>query len=88
MDNFEDDNPFETDADRVPSETSSTFKVNISAPSSPPNSGRLLSPTTPSRLFPSPGTNKHPHTTYKSDHCCGRDQWLHSGEDLEILVRD
>ncbi|KAG0709155.1 hypothetical protein DFH29DRAFT_793577 [Suillus ampliporus] len=90
MDNFEDENPFETDADRVPSETSSTSKVNISAPSSPPHPARVLSPTSPalSRPFPSSGTNRHPQTTYKSDFCCGRDQWLHSGEDLEILITD
>ncbi|KAJ8591806.1 hypothetical protein M405DRAFT_788418 [Rhizopogon salebrosus TDB-379] len=90
MDNFEDENPFETDADRVHSETSSTSRVNISAPSSPPHSSRLVSPTSPtlSRPFPSPGTNRHPQTTYKSDYCCARDQWLHSGEDLEILITD
>ncbi|KAG2344121.1 hypothetical protein BDR05DRAFT_883145 [Suillus weaverae] len=90
MDNFEDENPFETDIDRVPSETSSTSKVNISAPSSPRHPARVLSPTSPtlSRPFPSSGTNRHPQTTYKSDFCCGRDQWLHSGEDLEILITD
>ncbi|KAH7927855.1 hypothetical protein BV22DRAFT_1117956 [Leucogyrophana mollusca] len=91
MDNltFEDDNPFETDADRLSSETSSTSKVNISAPSSPPpHPSRLLSPTSPSRPFPSPGSNRQPQTTFKSDFCCGRDRWLHSGEDVEILITD
>jgi len=90
MDNYEDENPFETDVDHVPSETSSTSKVNISASSSPPSSARLLlSPTSPavSRPFPSPGTTRHPQMAYKSDYCCIRDQWLHSGEDVEILVR-
>ncbi|KIJ61987.1 hypothetical protein HYDPIDRAFT_158579 [Hydnomerulius pinastri MD-312] len=90
MDTFEDENPFENDIERVPSETSSTSKVNISAPSSPPpNTARLLSPTSPSnRPFPSPGTNRHPQPTYKSDFCCNRDRWLHSGEDVEILIID
>ncbi|KAF8845232.1 hypothetical protein BDN67DRAFT_1065586 [Paxillus ammoniavirescens] len=90
MDTFEDDNPFENDIDRVPSETSSTSKVNISAPSSPPpNSARLLSPTSPpNKPLSSPGTNKHPQPNHKSDFCCYRDRWLHSGEDAEILITD
>lgn len=84
MDTFEDDNPFENDMlDRVPSETSSTCKVNISAPSSPPNSARLLSPNKP---FPSPATQRQPQQPFKGDFCCYRDTWLHSGEDAEILV--
>ncbi|KAH7914639.1 hypothetical protein BJ138DRAFT_1143565 [Hygrophoropsis aurantiaca] len=87
--NLEDDNPFETDADRLSSETSSTSKVNISAPSSPPpHPARLLSPASPSRPFPSPGSNRQPQTTFKSDFCCTRDRWLHSGEDIEILIMD
>ncbi|KAH0836572.1 hypothetical protein J3R83DRAFT_8272 [Lanmaoa asiatica] len=84
MDTFEDDNPFENDIDRVSSETSSTSKVNISAPSSPPpNSARLQSPNQP---YPSPGTQRQPQQTSRSDFCCYRDSWLHSGEDAEILV--
>ncbi|KAF8141716.1 hypothetical protein EV363DRAFT_1443623 [Boletus edulis] len=86
MDTFEDDNPFENDIDRVSSETSSTSKVNISAPSSPPfNSPRLLSPSKPS---PSSGTQRQTQQTYKGDFCCYRDRWLHSGEDAEILITD
>ncbi|KIK96500.1 hypothetical protein PAXRUDRAFT_825897 [Paxillus rubicundulus Ve08.2h10] len=90
MDTYEDDNPFENDIDRVPSETSSTSKVNISAPSSPPpNSARLLSPTSPPNRPPSsPGTNRHPQLNHKSDFCCYRDRWLHSGEDAEISITD
>lgn len=85
MDTFEDDNPFENDIERVPSETSSTSKVNISAPSSPPpNPARLLSPHKP---FPSPPAQRQPQQTYKSDFCCYRDRWLHSGDDAEVLVR-
>ena len=84
MDTFEDDNPFENDIDRVSSETSSTSKVNISAPSSPPPSAiRIHSPNKPS---PSSGTQRQPEQTYRSDFCCYRDRWLHSGEDAEILV--
>ncbi|EIW79176.1 hypothetical protein CONPUDRAFT_83461 [Coniophora puteana RWD-64-598 SS2] len=90
MDGFEDDNPFEVDVDRMSSATSSTSKVNISAPSSPPaNHSRVASPTsaTPSRPFPSPGTQKQPQQT-KTDFCCQRDRWLHSGEDNEIQILD
>ena len=35
MEPFEDENPFDTDAERIHSETSSTSKVDISAPASP-----------------------------------------------------
>ncbi|KAN0088577.1 hypothetical protein V8E55_005634 [Tylopilus felleus] len=86
MDTFEDDNPFENDIDRVSSETSSTSKVNISAPSSPPpNTAGLLSPNKPS---PSSGAQRQPQQTFKGDFCCYRDSWLHSGEDAEILITD
>jgi hypothetical protein len=87
MDTFEDENPFETDAEHVPSEASSTSKVDLSAPPSPPS--RQLSPRVPtlSRPFPSPGSHRQPQSTFKSDFCCVRDRVLHSGEDVEILVR-
>lgn len=84
MDTFEDDNPFENDIDRVSSETSSTSKVNISAPSSPPPNTALLH--SPNKPFSSPGTQRQPQQSYRSDFCCYRDRWLHSGEDAEILV--
>lgn len=84
MDTFEDDNPFENDIDHVSSETSSTSKVNISAPSSPPPNTARIQP--PSKPFISSGTQRQPQQTYKSDFCCYRDRWLHSGEDAEILV--
>lgn len=84
MDTFEDDNPFENDIDRVSSETSSTSKVNISAPSSPPsNPAQLLSPN---KQSPSHASQRQPPQTFKGDFCCYRDRWLHSGEDAEILV--
>ncbi|EGN92207.1 hypothetical protein SERLA73DRAFT_191464 [Serpula lacrymans var. lacrymans S7.3] len=93
MEAFEDDNPFETDADRLSSETSSTSKVNISAPSSPPSHpSRLVSPTSPgtnmNQPFSPPGSRRHAQATFKTDFCCTRDQWLHSGEDFEILITD
>ncbi|KAG9312889.1 hypothetical protein JVU11DRAFT_6322 [Chiua virens] len=86
MDAFDDDNPFENDMERVPSETSSTSKVNISAPSSPPpNTAQLLAPSKP---YPTAATQRQPQQSYKSDFCCYRDRWLHSGEDAEILITD
>ncbi|KAI6044208.1 hypothetical protein EDC04DRAFT_2643429 [Pisolithus marmoratus] len=91
MEIYEDDNPFENDVDRISSETSSTSRVNISAPSSPPPSAaHLVSPTIThhSRPFPSPGTSRQPQPMYKNDICCNRDRWLHSGEDVEILITD
>lgn len=90
MDPLEDDNPFENDADRVSSEASSAFKVNISAPSSPPpNTTRPLSTIgQQSRPFPSPGARRNPQPADKSDFCCNRDRWLHSGEEVEILITD
>ncbi|KAI6023754.1 hypothetical protein BKA83DRAFT_4263393 [Pisolithus microcarpus] len=91
MEAFEDDNPFENDVDRLSSEASSTSRVNISAPSSPPPStAHLVSPTIShqSRPFPSPGTSRQPQPMYKSDFCCNRDRWLHSGGDVEILITD
>lgn len=92
MEPFEDENPFDTGTDRLHSEASSTIAVDDSEPASPPVDGfRTGSPTPtspqPSRPpFPSPGSHRLPQP-YKSEHCCARDQWLHSGEDVEILVR-
>lgn len=89
MEAFEDENPFESDSDRLTSATSSPDKVDLSEPPSPPaNTSRQLSPTSPtlSRPFPSPGTNRQPQATFKSDFCCRSDRVLHSGDDVEILV--
>ncbi|KIM68080.1 hypothetical protein SCLCIDRAFT_106509 [Scleroderma citrinum Foug A] len=91
MEAFEDDNPFENDVDRISSETSSTSKVDISAPASPPSQiARQLSPTFShqSTPFPSSGTSKQPQAMDKSDFCCNRDRWLHSGDDVEIIITD
>ncbi|KAJ6624964.1 hypothetical protein B0H10DRAFT_2005063 [Mycena sp. CBHHK59/15] len=91
MDAFEDENPFESDSDRLTSATSSPSKVDLSEPPSPPpNPSRQLSPTSPTltRPFPSPGSHRQPQSTFKSDFCCTRDRVLHSGDDVEILITD
>ncbi|KAF7964993.1 hypothetical protein HWV62_1166 [Athelia sp. TMB] len=90
MDAFEDDNnPFETE-DRVTSETSSASKVDISEPNSPPpNLARALSqsPTVADKALP-PGPQKPPAPAPRTEFCCSRDRWLHSGQDVEILITD
>ena len=90
MEAFEDDeNPFETEPERLQSDSSSS-RANISGLSSPvPQQTRVASPpTSPGRrnTFPSPGSHRQPQA-FKNDFCCLRDRWLHSGEDAEILVR-
>jgi len=95
MEPFEDENPFST-ADPPLSSASSNSHVDVSAPSSPPNRAVTL-PSSPPRItiqtsslrtgFPSQGSGHSPRPpTSKSDFCCIRDHWLHSGEDVEILV--
>ena len=94
MEPFEDENPFST-ADPPPSSASSNSHVDVSAPSSPQNHTVTL-PSTPPRIeiqtslragFPSQGSGHSPRPPpSKNDFCCMRDQWLHSGEDAEILV--
>ncbi|OSD02994.1 hypothetical protein PYCCODRAFT_1434877 [Trametes coccinea BRFM310] len=90
MEVFEDENPFESEPERLQSDSSSS-RVNISALSSPvPQQARIASPpTSPSRrnTFPSPGSHRQPQAS-KSDFCCVRDHWLHSGDDAEILITD
>ncbi|GLB41710.1 putative protein with phoX homologous domain, present in p47phox and p40phox [Lyophyllum shimeji] len=89
MDTFEDENPFDQGTENISSETSSNSKVDLSAPSSPPFATRQLPPSSPlSRPFPSPGSHRQPQTRSKSDFCCARDRYLHSGEDVEILITD
>ncbi|KAH9000256.1 hypothetical protein EDB92DRAFT_1830109 [Lactarius akahatsu] len=97
MEPFEDENPFST-ADPPLSSASSNSHVDVSAPpspanltlalpSSPPHTG-TQSPS-PRSGFPSQGSGHTPRPpTSKSDFCCFRDQWLHSGEDVEILITD
>src|SRR4051812_43298317 len=87
---FEDENPFEQEGDHIPSETSSTSQVGLYEASSPlQNPSRQLSPTLSNANrppFPSPGSHRHPQANYKTDYCCTRDRFLHSGDDVEILV--
>jgi hypothetical protein len=95
MEPFEDENPFST-MDPPLSSASSHSHVDVSAPSSPPIHAVTL-PSSPPRIaiqtsplrtgFPSQGSGHSPRPpTSKSDFCCIRDHWLHSGEDVEILV--
>ncbi|KAF8075075.1 hypothetical protein FPV67DRAFT_1475906 [Lyophyllum atratum] len=89
MDTFEDENPL-------------TRMLNISRPRRPQHPRLIYQhrphhpflrasshPSSPlSRPFPSPGSHRQPQTTFKSDFCCARDRYLHSGEDVEILITD
>jgi len=89
LDNFEEENPFDQDGDRIPSETSSTSKVALYEPPSPPYPSLQLSPTSANMNrppFPSPGSHRPSNANYKTDFCCARDRVLHSGDDMEILV--
>jgi sorting nexin-41/42 len=93
MEPFEDENPFST-PDPPLSSASSNSHVDVSSPSSPVNHNGTL-PTSPPHLtiqapplrggFSSPGSGHGPPS--KGDFCCVRGQWLHSGEDVEIVVR-
>ena len=95
MEPFEDENPFST-ADPPLSSASSNSHVDVSAPSSPLNHALTLPPsplriaiqTSPLRTgLPSQGSGHSPRAPApKNDFCCIRDHWLHSGEDVEILV--
>ena len=90
MDPYETENPFEEETDRIQSEEDSSYRVNLSAPSSPPAQSSRIPSSPPlgsaSRpTFPSLGSHRKPQE-YKNDYCCARDQWLHSGEDAEITV--
>lgn len=90
LEGFEDENPFEQEGDHITSETSSTSQVALYEPPSPSHPSRQLSPSSPSTNrppFPSQGSHRQSNTNYKTDFCCTRDRVLHSGEDVEILVR-
>ena len=92
MSDFEEENPFQqTDGDEVPS-SETTSNIDLSEPSTPPThpSRILSSPTFTSaedRFSSADVHQKHASANAKSDFCCGRDRWLHSGEDVEIVVR-
>ncbi|KAJ2919453.1 hypothetical protein MD484_g897, partial [Candolleomyces efflorescens] len=83
MEGFEDENPFEQDAEHIPSETSS---VAIFEPSSspPPHSG-AVSPTSPQhhQSFRGPEPQTHAASN-RTDFCCTRDRYLHANDDAEI----
>ena len=74
MDTFEEqENPFDTDDNRnLSSQASSSTKLNVSEPSSPPPTDHHSLPSPPYGAFPQ---------QQKGDH------WLQSGDDVEILVR-
>ncbi|KAK0501226.1 hypothetical protein EDD18DRAFT_1141823 [Armillaria luteobubalina] len=87
MDAFDDENPFETDTDRVSSGTFSPSKVDISEPPSPPpNVSRRFSSSASAKGSAFPSSSRQVHSNNKSDFCCTRDRVLHSGDDVEIIV--
>ncbi|KAJ3745478.1 hypothetical protein DFH05DRAFT_1396229 [Lentinula detonsa] len=92
MEASDDENPFDTESDRIQSEASSTSRVDISNPPSPPfNPSRQLSSETTNseRPFPAQAPRRQSQQlNFKSDFCCARDRILHSGEDIEILITD
>ena len=96
MSDFEDHNPFQSNVEEVHSDLESSSNVDLnSEPSTPPAHPARI-PTSPT----SPGTNRNfvatqtirqaayrpPQQNFKSDFCCARDRWLHSGEDTEVQV--
>ncbi|KAI0825901.1 hypothetical protein BC629DRAFT_1451513 [Irpex lacteus] len=88
MEVFEEENPFDNEG--LHSTPSSESRVDLSEPSSPPINYDQTpsSPTSNNRPhFPSAGSHRLPQA-YKNDYCCTRDQWLHSGEDVEIVIVD
>ncbi|KAI0820380.1 hypothetical protein BC628DRAFT_868312 [Trametes gibbosa] len=92
MDAYEDENPFENEPERLQQSDSSSSRANVSNVSSPvaqQESRAVSPPTSPNRrnAFPSPGSHRQPQA-FKSDFCCARDRWLHSGEEAEILILD
>ena len=102
MADFDDHNPFQTDLDAARSDSESPDNNNVdlsSEPSTPPaHPARIpasppVSPGT-NRVFSSPPSSaqkqasfRAPQPAFKSEFCCARDRWLHSGEDVEIQVR-
>ncbi|KAI0788801.1 hypothetical protein C8Q75DRAFT_767993 [Abortiporus biennis] len=90
MDVFEEENPFDTLPERSQSDNLPGFdESSTSALSSSLNlqTSPIPSSTPTHTSFPSPGTHRQPQA-FKDDFCCARDQWLHSGEDVEILITD
>ncbi|KAF5338617.1 hypothetical protein D9611_012815 [Ephemerocybe angulata] len=91
MEGFEDENPFEQDLDAIPSATSSMSKVAIYEPSSPPpHASSALSPSSPPHRAAFASTESHgaQASNYKTDFCCTRDRYLHTNDDIEIVIVD
>ncbi|KAI0084499.1 hypothetical protein BDY19DRAFT_898508 [Irpex rosettiformis] len=89
MEAFEEGNPFDNEG--LQSKSPSESGMNLSEPSSPPTAYQSTPSSPPSSSnrphFPSSGSHRLPQA-YKNDYCCQRDQWLHSGEDVEISIVD
>lgn len=74
MDTFEDENPFGGEGDRnIPSDNSSSSKLNVSEPTSPQLDSTLRNEYTAPAMAATPSYSKNDH-------------WLQSGEEIEILV--
>jgi len=95
MEHFEDENPFDAEAEHIHSETSSASKSGLYDEglydeSPTPHPSATLSPTAHSSnkaSFPSHGSHKSQSANFKTDFCCACDRYLHSGDDAEIQVR-
>lgn len=89
MDTFEDDNPFDQENVHVIPPNSSSVRLDFSEPSSPRIQSASHLPVSPSPdpQFPSPESKiKVQGNLNKTDFCCNRDRYLHSGENTDILV--
>lgn len=91
MEGFEDDNPFERDAEHITSVSSSPSSEDVyqEIRDQPAQIAHTESTSASERpLFPSSGSHKQPTTQYKSDYCCGLDRYLHINDDFEIRIVD
>jgi hypothetical protein len=81
MDALDDENPFENEGSHYVPPPPPTTHFNDPESSSPP-------PQSPPQPRPALSTNpsRAPQSNVKAEFCCQRDQWLHSGEDVEIVV--
>lgn len=89
MDTFEDDNPFDQENVHVIPPNSSSVRLDFSEPSSPRIQSASHLPVSPSPdpQFPSPESKiKVQGNLNKTDFCCNRDRYLHSGENTDILI--
>ncbi|KZT43072.1 PX-domain-containing protein [Sistotremastrum suecicum HHB10207 ss-3] len=89
MDDVDDINPFSSDAGSPIIAANLSLDEDLSPPDTPVNApARLSSPgPTPPAKRPLPlSSSSSRQQPPKTDFCCTRDQWLHSGDDVEILV--